>query len=150
MTESLKLPPSALTALTQAAAAIGSTLDLDSVLGTISRLAANVTRADASSVFLLAKKGGKLETLAATGPSREAMIGRSFDADLGLPGHVVRTGEPILLPNAHAHAKFSREIDQAGSTPTRTVMAVPMIQRGAVIGVIAAIIYTSTNYYIIF
>ena len=60
------LCPASLSALTEAAAAINSTLELDSVLQTIARLACSVARAEASCVFLLDHRNGKLVVAAAT------------------------------------------------------------------------------------
>jgi Nif-specific regulatory protein len=133
------LSPASLTALTEAAAAISSTLDLDSVLQTIARLARTVTHAEASSLLLLDTSRAQLVIAAATGTRREALVGRVFPADLGLPGHVVRTAAPILLPDARAHARFCREIDDLGSPRTRSLIGAPLVHRGEVIGVIQVV-----------
>ena len=80
------LSPASLTALTDAAAAVSSSLDLDDVLRTIAGLAREVTRAEASTVFSLDGRRHKLIAVAGTGHrSREAMVGREFDAGLGIP-----------------------------------------------------------------
>ena len=54
------LPPVSLTALTEATAAINSTLDFSSVLSTIAELARSVTHAEASTVFSLDPQHKKL------------------------------------------------------------------------------------------
>jgi Nif-specific regulatory protein len=128
-----------LTALTEAAAAINSTLDLDSVLRTIARLACNVTRAEASNVFSLDGQRGKLVVVAATGHHSDALVGQELDAKLGIPGQVVRTCEPINIPDVRASKHFSSEIDDISSMRTRSALAAPMIHRSAVIGVIEVV-----------
>lgn len=133
------LSSASLTALTEAAAAINSTLDLDALLATIAELARAVTRAEASSVFSLEPRTRRLVVQAATGHWREAMLGREFDAGTGLPGQVVRTGEPVVLADARSSPRFSREIDELGSTRTRSLLAAPMIHRGEVVGVIEVV-----------
>ena len=133
------LPSASLTALTEAAAAISSTLDLDTVLATVARLACSVTRAEAGGVFTLDAAHGRLVVSAAAGPWRDAMTGRSFDAHLGIAGHVIRTAEPVFLPNARASSRFSKEIDEAGSTRTTALLAAPMIHRAETVGLIEVV-----------
>jgi len=133
------LPAASLTALTEAAAAINSTLDLDAVLQTIARLACAVTRAEAASVFLLGDRRKRLVVVAATGGRRDALIGLDIDVQQGLAGHVVRTGEPINLVDACNHRRFSKQIDDISSLRTRTLIATPMVYRGEVIGVIEVV-----------
>ncbi len=130
------LPAAALTALTEAAAAISSTLEVEAVLQTISRLAARVTHAEAGALLLFDSRANQFHVAAASGSRREALLGQDFDAALGIPGHVLRTGQPINLTNAPAHSRFHKPIDDMGSLRTRCILAVPMLQRGQVIGVI--------------
>ncbi len=128
-----------LTALTEAAAAIASTLELDAVLATISRLACQVARAEASNVFLLDGRSRKLTVAAATGHKRDALVGQEFDAELGIPGHVVHTGKPITVINAANHPRFSKAIDDISSFRARSIIAAPMVHRGEAIGVIEVV-----------
>ncbi|MCH7812676.1 MAG: sigma 54-interacting transcriptional regulator [Planctomycetes bacterium] len=133
------LPPASLTALTEAAAAINSTLELESVLQTISRLACRVARAEASNVFLLQPREHKLKVVAATGHRRDALIDQEFSADTGIPGQVVRSGQPINVPDVRTNARFSREIDDISSLKTRCLLAAPMVYRSEVIGVVEVV-----------
>lgn len=132
------LSPAALTALTEAAAAINSTLELQPALATIAQLARMVTRSESSSVFILTAQRKKLSVAAATGYWKDAMEGREFDANLGIPGQVVRGREPVMLRDARSSPRFRREIDEL-SQRTRSLLAAPMIHRGEVIGVVEVV-----------
>ncbi len=133
------LPSSSLKALTEAAAVINSTLELDSVLQTIARLACDVARAESSSVLLLADRGKKLVAVAATGSKKDAVIGREFDPGLGIPGQVLRSGKPIHVPDVRQNGRFVREIDDIGSIRTRSIIAAPMVHRTEAIGVVEVV-----------
>ncbi len=133
------LSAESLTALTEAAAAISSTLELDPVLQTIARLACTVARAEASSVFLLDARRKKLVVAAATGHRRDVLLGQEFDAHLGIPGQVVQTGGTVNVADARSHSRFCREIDDISSLRTRSILAAPMIHRSEVIGVIEVV-----------
>jgi Nif-specific regulatory protein len=132
-------PAESLTALTEAAAAISSTLQLDSLLQTTARLACAVARAEASTVFLLDSRRRKLVAYAATGHRRDVLLGREFDAHLGIPGQVVQSGASINVADARAHSRFCKEIDDIGSLRTRSILAAPMVYRAEVIGVIEVV-----------
>ena len=80
------LSTSSLSALTEAAAAISSTLDLDSVLSTVAGLACEVTRGEVGSVFSLDTQRNKLVAVAATGQWRDVLVGHEFNARAGIPG----------------------------------------------------------------
>ena len=138
-TASHSLPASSLTALTQAATAISSTLELDSVLTTIARLACEVTRGEVSSVFALDAGRDQLVVLAATGKWREVLVGRRFDAHTGIPGEVVRTTKPMIVTDVQSSRKYCKEIDDLSSMATRSLIAAPMIHRGVVIGAIEVV-----------
>ncbi len=132
------LSVASLTALTEAAAAITSTLDLEAVLATIGRLACSVARAEAGSVLLI-KGRGTLVAVAATGHRRDALMGSEFATDAGIPGEVIRTGEPTIVPDAAASSRYDPTIDDLASLKTRSIMAAPMVHRGEVIGVIEVV-----------
>ncbi|NLX20550.1 MAG: sigma-54-dependent Fis family transcriptional regulator [Phycisphaerae bacterium] len=133
------LSPASLTALTEAAAAITSTLKLDSVLQTIARLACSVTRGEASCVFLLDARTRRVTVAAATGSRRDAFIGREFDSNLGIPGQVIRTGSPISIINASRDNRFVKQIDHLASLRTHSIIAAPMLHRGEMIGVVEVV-----------
>jgi len=130
------IPPSTWAALTEAAAVISSTLDLRSVLDGVARLACDVVRSEASCLFTLDGSKGKLVVLAASGKWREALPGHEFDADVGIPGRVVRTAAPMIVNDVRTCVSFDKRLDDLGSIRTRSILATPMLQRGDVVGVI--------------
>lgn len=133
------LPPERLTTLVEAVTTATSMLEPDSLLQTIARLACGVARAEVSSVLLLDSRRKKLTVAAATGHRRESLVSREFDSQLGIPGHVVRTGHAIVISDVREHARFHKEIDDIASLRTRSILAVPMISRAEIIGVIEVV-----------
>src|SRR5215470_2594363 len=127
------LPPRTLTALIEASATINATLDPNTVLASIGRMAAMVMRAAASSVLMLDKRRNKLVFRAAVGDRSDALIGEEFDANLGIAGHVCRTAEPIIVQDVRENADFFRGIDDKSSFQTRGIIAAPLVYKGEVI-----------------
>jgi len=130
------LPPDSLAAVTQASAAINSSLDLDVVLDTIARTAAEVMNAEASSVLLLDKRRKKLVFVAAFGERGPALIGEEFDSNLGIAGYVASSGQPAISPDVHQDEHFFEGIDARSSFRTRGLIAAPMIHQREVVGVV--------------
>ena len=133
------LAAESLTALTESAAALNSSLDLDAVLQTIARSACTVTHAEAANVLLLDDRRTHFVVVAATGRRRDALLGRDFDKSLGIPGEVLRTAKPVNLPDVAKNRKFARELDDIGNSRTRCLIAAPMVHRAEVIGVIEVV-----------
>lgn len=123
-------------ALTEASAAINSTLDLDEVLSRIADGAARVMRAQASSVLLYDRRRNRLIFGAAVGEHGAKLLGRDFDARLGIAGLVLKTGKPENIVEASKHPDFFHGIDEAIHFQTRGLIAAPMIQRSEIIGVV--------------
>ncbi len=139
MTESSpyrSLPPRTLSALIEASATINATLDPNTVLASIGRMAAMVMRAEASSVLMLDRRRNKLAFAAAVGDRSDALIGEEFDANLGIAGHVCRTAEPVIVADVREDQNFFRGIDDKSSFQTRTIIAAPLVYKNEVLGVV--------------
>jgi sigma-B regulation protein RsbU (phosphoserine phosphatase) len=117
---------------------IGSTFDLQEILG---HLLASVRLAvdyDAAGVFVLSKavsrtpeRGGPMiAAMAAVGfapdPNREDPMLRSGK---GIIGHVIQTGESVVAPDVRVDPRYV-----AGRAPTLSEVAVPISSGGRVIG----------------
>ncbi|XP_070569294.1 cAMP and cAMP-inhibited cGMP 3',5'-cyclic phosphodiesterase 10A-like [Ptychodera flava] len=59
-----------------------------------------------------------------------------FSVQKGLAGHVARTGEVLNIPNAYADPRFNREVDKRTGYTTQSLLCMPIVSRGVVIGVV--------------
>ncbi len=125
-----------LTALTEASAAINSTLDLEAVLNQIAKSAAVVMGAEASSVLIVDRRRNKLQFAAAVGEHGSQLVGKEFDAGLSIAGHVLETGRAENIVDVSNHPSFFRGIDEQTGFHTRGLMASPMVYRSEIIGVV--------------
>ncbi|HUU85969.1 MAG TPA: sigma 54-interacting transcriptional regulator [Phycisphaerae bacterium] len=130
------LPRSSLAALTEASAAINSSLEPSVVLAAIARSAAEVMQAEASSVLLLDRRRKKLVFAAAVGDRGDALVGEEFDATLGIAGHVIATRKPQSVGDVHDDNHFYSGIDDMSAFHTRGLIAAPLIHKSEVIGVV--------------
>jgi PAS domain S-box-containing protein len=62
-----------------------------------------------------------------------------YPADKGVSGHVIRTGEPIIVPDTSQDPHFYSVIDDQMGYPTRNMLDVPLRSGDRIIGVLCAV-----------
>lgn len=65
----------------------------------------------------------------------------------GIAGHVAKTGEAVFVPDAKNDARFTDRVDRVTGFVTRSVMAVPVIFKGTIYGVIELVNKSSGEAY---
>jgi signal transduction histidine kinase len=113
------------------------TLSLRPLLNRITVAAREITQTEACSILLLDRKSGQLYFEAATNlPGIRSIV---VPTDGSIAGWVVQTGKPLLVPDVDKTPRFYRKADEQSDFRTRSILAVPLIARGNVIGVLEAV-----------
>jgi len=115
------------------------TLSLRPLLHRIVLAAQELTDTEACSILLVDRKSGELYFEAATNlPGVHSII---VPMDGSVAGWVVQTGECLVVADAQNDPRFdfSSKADEQSDFVTRSILAVPMISRENVIGVLEAI-----------
>jgi signal transduction histidine kinase len=118
---------------------LNSTLSLRPLLDGIIEAAQELTETEECSIMLVDRKSGKLYFEAATNfPGVRSIV---VPMEGSVAGWVVRNGEPLVVADAYEDPRFrfSRKADEQSDFNTRSILAVPLIARGNVIGVLEAI-----------
>ncbi len=123
-----------LAALNEVGSVITSTLNLQTVLNLIMGKAVELLQAEAGSLVLVDQDTGELVFEVTIGPSSADLLGMRLPPDTGIVGAVVQEGKPIIIRDAQTDQRWYRELDD--EFITHSVIAVPMISRGHVIGAI--------------
>ena len=118
---------------------VNATLDLDSILGSLMAQVREYFQVEAASVAFLEEETGELVFRVAVGEAREEVIGLRLAPGRGVAGWVVQTGEPAVVPDAHADPRFYRGIDEKTGLFTHALLAVPIKTEGHMLGVIEAL-----------
>jgi len=90
----------------------------------------------AESASVLLRIGDRLRFVSARGPRADALIGTEMPHDEGIAGVVVTRGKGLMVREAGQTKAHYREVDRQVEYHTRTVLAVPMIDQGEVLGVV--------------
>jgi Nif-specific regulatory protein len=128
-----------LTALLRASTAINGAMNLDETLSAIAASAAEVLRAEASSVIMLDEARGKQAIRAAAGASSQRVLGLEYGAGLGLSGKALEIGKSVVVADARREADHYQEIDTRADFETRSLIASPLIHKGRHFGVVEVI-----------
>jgi signal transduction histidine kinase len=128
-----------LTALYKTGQALSSTLDLDEVLTQVLVETREILVAEAASVLLYDAATEELFFAAAVGTATDGLVGARMPAAEGVAGWAMQNAEPVLVADVQDDPRFYNGIDQVTGLTTRSLLAVPLIAKGEVIGVLEAV-----------
>lgn len=110
--------------------------DEDRRLMNIACLIGNQLRCDACSIYLLDSFGWSLVLRATVGLKQSSVGQVQMKLTDGLTGLVAEQRQPVILPeHASAHPRF-KYFPEAGEDPYDSFLGVPILERGAVQGVL--------------
>ncbi len=115
--------------------AFSSILDLDALLDIVLQKAEDVMEAEASSVFRTDEKKKELYFQTARGAKGKEAKEIRVPMGKGIVGWVYEHGKPLLVPNVLKDPRWFKGVDKKTKFVTRSIIAVPLISKGKVIGV---------------
>ena len=122
--------------LNEMSTSLSSTLDLDKVLTLIIERINAVLKVEAGSLLLIDDETEELVFQIALGEKAEGVKPFRLQMGQGIAGHVAQSGEPLMISDAQKDRRHFREVDVTTDFLTRSMLCVPMIFKGKVIGVI--------------
>jgi signal transduction histidine kinase len=125
-----------LAVLNEMSTSLSSTLDLDEVLTLIMERINAVLKVEAGSLLLVDNETGELVFQIALGEKAEGVKPFRLQMGQGIAGHVARSGEPLMISDAQKDRRHYKAPDVATDFLTRSILCVPMIFKGKIIGVI--------------
>ncbi len=128
----LKAHLAALRDITRAISTPGS---LDKILSLITTKTARAMEMDSCSIYLLDEKGDQLVLQATTDLAAEAVGHARLKLGEGLTGSAAQLGKPVAAADASADPRF-KFLPETNELRFQSLLAVPLISRGRVIGAI--------------
>jgi len=120
-------------------ALVNSSLNIETVLDHAMQWAEEFMDATASTVYELEEATGDLFVRLARGEKKEPVRGIRLRVGEGIAGHVVETGEPIVIQDAPRDPRFSDRFDRMTGFRTRSMICVPLVVRGRSVGALQVI-----------
>ncbi|MGQ9549639.1 MAG: GAF domain-containing protein, partial [Roseiflexus sp.] len=134
--ESVERRTQELKTLNDIASVVTSTLDTREVYRLVVQQLSDYFHVEAGSLLLVDEATGDLEFVMTIEGGEEKLAGFRVPAGQGVVGYVVRTGRWEIVHDVARDPRFYREISEATGFPTRSILCVPMIAKGRVIGAI--------------
>ncbi len=128
-----------LAVLNEVGSSITSTLDLRTVLTTIVAKSMELLSAEAGSLLLVDDEHNELVFEVTLGPAAPDLRGQRLPMNKGIVGAAAQTRRPQIVNEAQQDSRWLRDVDKSTAFSTRTLLAVPMIVKDKVIGVIELI-----------
>lgn len=123
----------------EATRAIASTLRLSELLETVMRLASEVVHAEAGSLLLMDQATGELFFDVALGEKGGALQQVRLKKGEGIAGWVAENRKPALVNDASNDPRWTQKADKTSQFKTKAILAVPMLVRDKLVGVMEAI-----------
>ena len=120
---SLPIKSDPLVSLVKIGRSITAVTDIDILLRVIAEETKIAIQADRCTVFMYDKDKNELWSKVALGMDSQEI---RFPADKGLAGYVVKTGEPLNIPNAYNDPRFNPDIDKETGYHTKTILCMPI------------------------
>jgi len=115
-------------------ALINSSLKIEDVLNYAMASAEEFMDAEASTVYELDEENSELFIWIARGEKKDSVERIKFELGQGISGHVVQTGQPMVIQDVRKEKRFSRKFDRITGFHTRSMICVPLNLRGKTIG----------------
>ncbi len=125
--------------LLQANRILSSKLDIAEVLQAVMELATKVVRAEASSLLLLDEAANELYFDVSVGGASASIKQIRLKVGEGIAGWVAKERQPLIVNDVSKDDRFAGKVDKSTSFITRSILAVPLVSKGKLIGVVEAI-----------
>jgi two-component system NtrC family sensor kinase len=113
---------------------ITSSLDLDEVVRVTIKQVHDSWDIEASSIWLLDESKQSLHVLANVGTPADILAQIEIPLSEGLVGYVAKTGKWIYTNDVATHPLHYRQVDKKTGFKTRSILSVPLMFRGQVMG----------------
>ncbi len=114
-----------------------SSINLDETLNTVFYNILNTIQAEAGSIFLLEESRNMLTCKICQGP--KDILGIQVPVGTGIVGHVAETRQIDVTTDVKSDKRHYSQIDAQSGFVTKSMVSVPLISKGGVLGVIQVI-----------
>jgi len=118
---------------------LASTLDLKTLLNRIGHAAADLCNAQAASILLYDENKQQLHFESTTNLDEPLMRGLIVPVNSSIAGWIVLNREPIIIDDTQKDSRHYSKIAKFTNVTTNSMLGVPLIAKGKVIGVLEAI-----------
>ena len=127
--------------------ALVSAYDMETLLTAILSRIKAIIPAQNWSLLLIDPQTGELYFAVIVGLAPEKVKDIRLKPGEGIAGTVAQTGKPIFIPDVDQDPRFAARVDSQTGFDTRSIIALPLIVRGEVIGVFEVVNVAEERYF---
>ena len=127
--------------------ALVSAYDMETLLTAILERIKAIIPAQNWSLLLIDPQTGELYFAVSVGVAPETVKDIRLKPGEGIAGTVAQTGKPIFTPDVNQDPRFAARVDVKTGFETRSIIALPLLVRGAVIGVFEVVNVEEERYF---
>lgn len=116
-----------------------STLDPKEVLRAVMKTGSQIIPAENWSLLLRDPQTGDLSFEVIVGVAQERIKDIKMPRGAGIVGYVAETAHMVVIPDARSDPRFDSSVDRRSGFETRSLVCVPLVSRGGVLGVIEVV-----------
>ncbi|WP_303773310.1 GAF domain-containing protein [Anaerolinea thermophila] len=128
-----------LTTLNEMTRQLTSTLELEPLLQNILRSAVDILSCDAGSLLLIDEATEELVFRVVVSPVANTLLNRRLPPGKGVVGQAVKSRQPIIVNDVSKYPEWFSQTDRQTGYFTRALLAIPLMVKDKVIGVIEVI-----------
>lgn len=128
-----------LSTFTELGKTVTSSLDIKEVLSIVMEKIRDMLRPKNWSLLLVDEKTNDLCFEIVVGEGAEKIKDIRLKIGEGIAGWVAKEGTPLLVPDAQQDPRFAKKVDDKSRFITKSVICVPLISKGKILGVIELI-----------
>jgi signal transduction histidine kinase len=132
--------------LTEITLDLASTLDLKILLNRIVQVAAELSSAEAASILLYDEVNQQLYFQSTTNLTEPLMHGLTVPVDSSIAGWIVTNRKPIIVSDTTQDPRHFDQVSKIVDVTTISLLGVPLIAKGKVVGVLEAINKLTGNF----
>ena len=114
-------------------------IDIDEVLELIMKNVSRLLDAEAWSLLLLDTEREELVFKEVIGEKKNDLKGKRMPIDKGVVGWTVKNKKPAIVTDPYKDKRFFQNIDKQTGFTTNTILSVPLLSKGKILGIIEAI-----------
>jgi sigma-B regulation protein RsbU (phosphoserine phosphatase) len=118
---------------------LNSTLEIDQLLDVILHLSSRTMEAEAGSLLLVDEKTRKLKLHLSPGEKSREKRNLEIKLGEGIAGWVAQHGEPVISNQVREDPRFCPELEEQIGFEIRSLICVPLLRKGRLIGVVSAL-----------
>lgn len=115
---------------------LSTSLQLDDVLQSVMTTAVELLHCESGSLLLVDPETDELIFKVVVGVASKRLQGTRLPPGVGVVGSVIKEGKPLIVNNAQTDPRHYKAIDDQMALQTSTLMAVPLVTKARILGVL--------------